>query len=391
MKKFALVLAFFLASLAQGAVLAEQSFQQLNVPIFSAEGPGTPSCQDYSFAANPNQDANIFAILSLHAVFSPTSGGKATISVQWNEFSTSLATEDFYNGAWARITIPKENLKAMNDVKICATPSNSVSKIQILTDSKLGTYYSPQFVFSKRAENPAPLVGKEVKVVLEAKNVGSEKAKTEIRYRSTELGIVQISRGDAEFSGTIEPGQTVRLEYFVIPKFAVQMTLPPARLFFENVFGETIVQKSSLADLNVQKPSFPIQALIQTDKPVYQAGEIIHVTVVASNQESEDYDNVQFVLTYTNGLSNPGDEKFSLPFSAQESKSASGDLKAVLAGEQAIGCQISIPEEDAVGNCDSKSVKVEIAPDLNYLYVGLILLVIGGIVYVFIHFAKPAQ
>ncbi|MFH0714186.1 MAG: hypothetical protein V1847_00315 [Candidatus Diapherotrites archaeon] len=388
MKKFFVLFAFLLAlGFAQAAVISEQSFQQLNLSPLTAEGANNQVCQDYSIPGTPSQDANQYTILSLHAKFSPTSEGKAAVQVSWNnpEF-TILSIDDFYNSEWAHITIPKENVKAVNSVHVCATPSNSISKIEILNDSKLGTYYAPQFTFTKTTENSAPLVGKEVKITLEAKNTGSEKAKAEIRYRSTELRIVQISRGDAEFAGTIEPGQIVTLEYYVIPKYAVQMTLPPARLFYDNVFGETVVQTSNWEDLNAQRPEFPIRALIQTDKSVYKVGDTVNVTITAANQEPTAFAQTELQVSYSAGLSGDNNGMQNLSFGERETKTTALQLKAVQAGEQTIGCQILIPETDSVGVCDSKTVNIELAPDLSFFYYGIIFILIAAIAYAFIHF-----
>src|SRR3989344_876270 len=297
-KTTALFLGLFLAITASAAAeaLSEQSLSQANFQGLTVEGANKQECESASFLKNSFiEQQGVFTIFSIHAEFLPVNEGEAGISAFINDSEEALAElkpKDFKNN-WARVQIPKENLSEKNTLKVCAKTSNSITTVKVLEDSKIGYYKMPVLTVEKTVSDSRPIVGKEVKVTVKAKNIGSAEAKASVKYWSIEEEIAQITKGDVEFEGIIKPGEAVELNYYVKPKYALQMDLASAWADFENVFGETERVYSNRPTLYVQEPEFKIMAFLSTqEQTALKPGEQAEITLTLRNQAKAAIENV---------------------------------------------------------------------------------------------------
>jgi hypothetical protein len=215
-------------SFAYATTVEEKTFKQMVYDDFIVSGKNTEKCEDIAFIKTNDEN---YTILSLHAEFLPSAKGKiASITVYLNDANAALTTlqpSNFLND-WARVFLPKGQLKEKNKLKLCAKTSDVVVEVRILSDSKIGTYktadFSEENAFTKTVSNTTPQIGEEIKVSVKLHNYGNEESFVTIRHfpPNAEMPEIEITHGDTEKSGWIAPGNEMLMEYYIKPKIAVR-------------------------------------------------------------------------------------------------------------------------------------------------------------------------
>lgn len=393
-KTIFLALLLFIATSASSEALRETTLKEANFPGLTVYGAMQEQCSSLVFVKDAlAEEKGVFIILSLHASFQPTSNGNAEVQVlntDGNKLIADLKTKDFLND-WARVEIPKQGLVEKNNLKVCAKTSNSITKIEIIEDSKIGYYKMPVFEIEKTVAKTKPIVGKEVEVTVKATNIGSEVGKAKVSYWNVELDIAQITKGDSEFEGTIQPGQTVTMHYFVKPKYAVQMDLLPAIIEFENIFGEKQKIYSERPTLYVQEPEFQIKGAFSTgEQQTIPPGRQASILLTVRNDGLNDLENVAIELEAPSSiqLSKTGFE--ALNFKAGETKTFALTASGTEEGTQQIGCNITYTDYAlAQTKCNPISLDIEKPKQNQALILAVILLLVGAVIYIYIY--KPEK
>ncbi|HIH33015.1 MAG: hypothetical protein J4478_03090 [Candidatus Diapherotrites archaeon] len=396
-KTTALFLGLFLAITASAAAeaLSEQSLSQANFQGLTVEGANKQECESASFLKNSFiEQQGVFTIFSIHAEFLPVNEGEAGISAFINDSEEALAElkpKDFKNN-WARVQIPKENLSEKNTLKVCAKTSNSITTVKVLEDSKIGYYKMPVLTVEKTVSDSRPIVGKEVKVTVKAKNIGSAEAKASVKYWSIEEEIAQITKGDVEFEGIIKPGEAVELNYYVKPKYALQMDLASAWADFENVFGETERVYSNRPTLYVQEPEFKIMAFLSTqEQTALKPGEQAEITLTLRNQAQAAIENVSISFQAPESVILSKEKIEGLNFQAGETKTINLSATSLFGeGSFQIGCKVAYNDPAlASSECNKLVLEFEKPKASQAFVAALALVVIGAIVYAFVY--KPER
>jgi len=382
------------ATTAFAETMQELSLKEANLQGLIVEGAMQEVCASMPFVKDASAETpGVYLIFSTHANFMPTSTGNASVQVFLNDSTNptaDLKPEDFPNN-WARTQIPIAGLTEKNTLKICGKTSNSITKIEVLEDSKLGYYKMPVFELEKTVSDTKPIVGKELEVTLKAKNVGSEAGIAKISYWSIELNIAQITKGDAEFEGIIQPGETKTLHYFVKPKYAVQMDLASAILEFENIFGEKKKAYSNRPTLWVQEPEFKIKAFYNTpEQKTIQPGQKVNLLLTVRNDGLSDLENVSIKLEASQMLNISKTSFENLSFKAGETKTFGITASSIEEGVQELGCTAEYSDYKVVNaKCTPLTLEFEKPKQSPVLVLAIILVFIGALIYIYIY--KPEK
>jgi hypothetical protein len=391
-----LLLLFFailcFAGFAVSETLQELSLKEANFQGLTVEGALKEECASIAFLKEPiAEQKGIYTILSIHASFMPTSNGNAGIKVFVNNNAESLADlkpEDFEN-EWARVQIPITGLAEKNELKICAKTSNSIIKVQVLEDSKIGYYKMPVFEIEKTVSTTKPIVGREMQATIKAKNTGSEAGKASVKYWNVELNIAQITRGDSDFEGTIQPGETVILNYFVKPKYAVQMDLASAILEYENIFGEKKKIYSNRPTIWVQEPEFKINPTLGISSPeqkAIQPGQQASIALTARNEGLNALENVSIKIEASQGLIVSKDSFEGLNFKAGETKTFKIAVSSLEEGTKQLGCTATYTDYALVNSkCPLLALEFEKAKPNPLFGLAIVLVIIGAVIYIYIY------
>lgn len=377
---------FAVSETLQELTLKEANFQGLTV-----EGALNEECSSIAFLKEPiAEQKGIYTILSIHASFMPTSNGNAGIKVFVNNNAESLADlkpEDFEN-EWARVQIPITGLVEKNELKICAKTSNSITKVQVLDDSKIGYYKMPVFEIEKTVSTTKPIVGQEMQATIKAKNTGSEAGKASVKYWNVELNIAQITRGDSDFEGIIQPGETATLNYFVKPKYAVQMDLASAILEYENVFGEKKKIYSNRPTIWVQEPEFKIKPSfsIVAEQEAIQPGQEAGIALNVRNEGLNALENASVKIEASQGLIVSKDSFEGLNFKAGETKTFEIQVSSLEEGTKQLGCTATYTDYALVNSkCPLLTLEFEKAKPNPLLGLAIVLVIIGAVIYIYIY------
>ena len=388
-KIFALLAFLAFSGFALSETLSEASLKQANFQGLIAEGQEVQQCSTYAFLKEAIAgQKGVFIVFSAHALFSPASQGNAKVSVFLNNFETlaEFKPADFQNG-WARIEVPINGLLEKNSLKVCATTTNSITKVEVLDDSTIGYYKMPKFELKKTVSEIRPIIGRELEVTLAATNIGSEAATAKISYWDIELNIAQITRGDSEFNGIIQPGETVTMRYFVKPKYAVQMDLAAAILEYSNNFGEKQTVYSNRPTIWVQEPEFKVKAFYSVaEQKSFQPGQNVALVLTARNEGVNDLENIGIKVVKQQGLVVSKDSFENISLKAGSTKTFEITASSLDEGILQIGCSVEYSDYKVVNTkCVPLNIEFEKPKQNNLLILAVGLLIIGAVIYIYIY------
>jgi len=378
-----------MASTAFAEALSEYPLSDAGFNGILASGTGVLECAEVQLQKGDiySSQAGVYSILSLHAEFKPISEGNAKVSVFYKSSAKPVAEfspQDFING-WARLDFTKGLDESI--LKFCAQTSGSISSVEIFPDSKMGYYNAPEFVIEKTVSNTRPLIGKELEVTLKATNIGSAPALAKISYRDIELRIAQITRGDSEFDGTINLGESVELSYFVKPKYAVQMDLASAILEYTDVFGDSRKVFSNRPTIYVQEPEFNIKSFFTLEKQETLAvGKSFNVILTLRNEGENPIENAVVKLEPSPGLQLSQDSIEIASLGIGETRNFAISALGTAEGSSLLGCTVEYSDYSAVNvKCTPFTLEFEKQSQGTVLVLAVVLLIVGALIYLYIY------
>ncbi|MFH1225218.1 MAG: hypothetical protein V1676_05440 [Candidatus Diapherotrites archaeon] len=399
------VLVFVLsAGFAAGATLKENGLDSLGYSDFIVSGADRNVCTEYAFIKPADLNRMAYPVLSIHAQFSPVESAGADISVYLNndENAVAVVRADKFTNGWARFDLPWELLEEKNTAKVCARTSYTTTEIKVLKDSLLGYYFKPDFgrvgAFTKMIVPKTPKPGQEFEVRVRLFNYGSEGAKAELKYvrnaLEDRLPELMFVKGDTGFSGEIGPCVTrsedancivpaeAGFGYLVRAKKPQQMTLLPAILRYENVFGETVERESNRQTITVVQPEIRVRAFLLVDGDAQKAGAASKATLGVKNEGIDTLYNISAVVLPQQGLQVEGNGRAAISSIAPgETKYTDFSLTAGQAGNYGLGCRLGYLDYNAVETeCSTANVIYEaVGIDPALIGAGVLLLVAIGV------------
>lgn len=392
------------AGFATGATLRENSLGALGYSDFIVSGADRNVCTEYAFVKPADMNRMAYPVLSIHAQFAPVESGGADVSVYLNndENAVSVMRADKFTNGWARFNLPWELLEEKNTVKVCARTSFTTTEIKVLKDSVLGYYMKPDFerkgAFTKMIEVKTPKPGQVFEIKMRLFNYGSEGAKVKMLYRRSvleeRLPELVFVKGDTTFEATIPPcisrdadancivPSEVGFSYFAMAKKAEQMTLLPAILNYENVFGENVEQESNRQTITVVQPEIRVKAFLLVEGNAQKVGEAGKATLGVKNEGIDTLYNISAVVLPQQGLQIEGNGRAAISSIAPgETKYVDFSLGAGQAGSYGLGCRLSYLDYNAVETeCSTANVIYEAAGiDPALIGAGVLLLVAIGV------------
>ncbi len=376
-----LLTGLMLAAGASAETLEENSFAELGIEETSLEGPGK-DCAAIQFTAGEEAfEEGSFTIISIRAAPEPETGFILKAKLNGEE----IGEIDGEKEKWGRLMAPEGTVQEENLLELCGATVQEAS-IGIGQDSTIGHYKTPVFKLEKTTGEKRPLVGKEVKVALRATNTGSEEAEASIEYRDKELEIAQITRGDSEFQGTIKPGETVELSYFVKPKFPVQMDLLPSTITYTSVFGEEETVESNRPTLFVREPEFKVAPSLAIESQELKPKETGKATISVRNTGDEKISGIELEVRAP-GQITAGPSEFP-KFSLEKGEAKKFEFAFTSIGETTaeIGCRVFYSDYSIVEQeCAPITVRFENPKPSQYIIAGAFLIAIAITAYLYIY------
>ncbi|MBI2530362.1 MAG: hypothetical protein HYW05_04430 [Candidatus Diapherotrites archaeon] len=383
-------------SFAYSATVEEKTFAQMVYDDFVVSGANREKCEEIAFVRANDEN---YTILSVHADFMPNATGRiAGISVYVNDANSALTTllAGNFLEDWARVILPKWELKEKNKIKLCAKTSDVVTEIKILNDSKIGTYriadFSKEGAFTKTASNASPEVGEEVKVTVTLHNYGNEETFVTIKHiaENVEMPEIEITRGETEKNGWVAPGNEIAMEYYMRPKVAIRMSLPYAIAEYTNTFGETVKLASAMPDLDVKAIEQRLFAIVLPESNVKKTGERAKIAIAVKNQSTETIKDVFVSISLPEGIELEGSSSSNIPLiEAGETVSLAFYVSAQEPGTYRVGCNVTYDSVPLA--CDRVAIAYE-AQGINYAIVaGAVLLAIGLAIYMYLYFSSEKK
>lgn len=400
-----LIALMFSAGTASAEILKERTFQESGINAFEVKGAAIEECRSFNFLFEQEFNRQgVFPVLVLEAKFEPPLNvlpkfNAASIKVFLNNEIKELReikTRHFFNNI-ASVMLPRERLERQNTIKVCLKTSDGITGIKITENSKIG-YYKLGFIeeesFEKTVETTEPIIGQEVKVRVRIKNPGSESLKVETSFRKEDLDIVQIIKGDSDFSGFIKEGEEKILEYFVKLKIAGQVSLVPATLKFENIFGEIVELRSKQPTIIVKEPEFNVKGFLAAGQKINKPLEQARVELVLSNEGLNDLQGVSVMLEGSSSLVFERQKIAGIGLKAGEDKTLQFNVSSAVEGRFELGCEISLGDFNSAAvrtRCESIELEFEKETVNSMLVFAVVLLVVGGIIYAFVFSPLPSK
>lgn len=388
-------MALALLAFAAAGISAEQSFKDSGYPDFFVEGANKRLCNEYVFV-KPQMASDEYPLLSLKAEFMPVKEGKAEIDVFLNgERLSRLTAESFYcsdSGCWARLNIEKEKILEENRAAVCMETGNSITKIKLTNESKIGGYRMPVFLlkdFVKSVDNQRPFVGNTVNVKVSLKNSGSREANVELRHvRSIVEETIEKPEiqeiGNTYFFGAIKPGETRELNYKVKFTKAEPLSLPPAIVYYTNIFGEPQQLFSDVTDIIVLEHESTLKPEIIAEQ-LNEVGRLAKVTIAVKNQSLQAVSNAELAIQLPAGIQlAEGNEKQTITsIQPQEIKYFDYVVTAGNEGSFELGCRMTYITASVESPECGKTLIFFKQPAINPLVIGAVILTLLGVMIYF--------
>lgn len=393
-----LLLLVTFGGLVNAAIVSEITWASLGVDAFSVDGIDQVDCQKVSFNWDDSfQQNGVFSVLTIVANFGPVNEGAAQIHVRVNPDQNQLPDEnrsfelrptDFNGRNYHAVINSNWFVVGSNTIHICPQTSNSITRIQIAPNTRIGLYRMPYFApqdFTKTIDRATPIVGEEAQISIKAKNSGSEDAQVKIEFRDLELKVLQITRGDSDFDGIIKAGQEVTLTYFVKPKFAAHMTPVSAKLVYTDVFGDEQVIRSTRPQFKVEEPPFHVTGLLIAPEKNAKPHESITVQLSIKNTGENELNNLTVRLKNIPGVTQSPKEWVIPSLRGGETQTLSTNISSDAEGKFNISCQIESEAGSQSVNCDQISISFENEAKSPVLLLIAGLVLIGAIIYAYVY------
>ncbi len=409
-KFFFVYFALFLTGTVFAATISETTFAGLGHQGFVLEAPKDTGCFDVPFAENIDSNYEVYGVISIHADFSPIASKKSVVDVFLNnEKIGSVKSIDFANG-FARYNTPQGKILEENDLRICAASSFETTKIEILSDSKIGYYLKPDFekpeAFELHVNEPSPRVLEEFTVTATLRNFGSEPANVLLKYRKDSLEKetpeTELLKGQTQVTGVIpackiraadasctQPGE-VEFNYQLRPKLVGPISLLPSTVEFENPFGEIVLVESDRPTIWIVEPEIKIKPFISVEKEQFISGEKANARLLITNEGHNPLYNL-YVRLDSGSLAmlkgTPAETiEIILP---NETISREFMLSTVDRGTFGLGCSIDYLDYNVMqSRCENVALEFK-NPSIDITIAAAFVLVLISVgIYAYLHFKK---
>ncbi|MDO8538274.1 MAG: hypothetical protein Q7S21_05295 [archaeon] len=388
---FVFLLAFAFSISAE--IIKETPFSESGYQDFAVQEKDSFLCQNIIFPQELSKTSSEFYhFLSLHAEFSPTITGNAQVQIVFGEdINKFFFAKDFQNG-WIRLLLPREKLQEKNTLIVCAKASDSIAEVKILSDSKTGTYLSPEIIIEKIPETFYPLTGEEIKLKINLTNKGSEETFVSLKHKkpSVEYDQIEITSGKSFFDGIVEPGETITLDYSVKTVKTTEVMLPAAIATFTNIFGEKETIYSNYPIIYILSNDEAIRPIILLDNALVKAGTNVEATLAVKNNSIALQQNVVTQLELPAGISVQGARQFAIDSLAPgETRYFKFVVSSSKVGRFDLGCTSTYLQKEIVQQkCPITTITFE-STEPNYaIMIGVGFLLLGIVIYAAMYFRK---
>jgi len=407
-----IVALFVLFSGVSAEVIIESELSELGYSGFGVKGELEEKCVNYILdypLIEGTPEFNLqYVIFSIHAEFLPQEDRFAEVNVFLNGDVNAVAelNPTAFLGGWARVELPKKKLRASNTVRVCAKTSKETNEITILGDSIIGRYRTLDFPkdvgLTVVVSNRMPTVNERFIVTVTLRNYGSEAADVSLRYRRPNLdertSEFEIVSGETSWDGTIgackvrdensfcEMPAEVSFAYVAKIARAVQFTMLPAIVEYENVFGETVLRESNRVVVDVQVPEISVNPFFATEREKTIVGEVNPIRLVVKNQGQDRLENIDVFFEPGEGLLVFGEEKRRITtIMPGEVVQFDVNVTAEHAGNYKMGCKLQYIDYNAVeSDCRELELEFEQGAVDTMIIGGVVLVLIAILVYGYI-------
>lgn len=406
MKLLMLIALILFGYITMASPLEEFSFKEQGYQDFYINGSDEFDCKKYDFVYENDMNYGLYPIFSLNVDFFPQEAKEANVTVYFNddEILAELTAEDFRGGI-SRIWLPRDKLVENNNLRVCGKTSFTVNSIKISSDSFFGVYSSPFFPkedgFKLELETYSPTVGESFTINAVARNYGSEETRVELTYRRGELeentpeitvlsgettntGVVPACEERSEQGDCAVPGEYT-ISYLVVANRAVPMTLLPAVMKYNNIFGEEEIIQSNRPSIEAFEPKHTLTAQIFLDKDNPFTGETIPIKATIRNTGKTKVTSI--MVSLKTGLEIIGEEsKIIQTLEAGQSTDITFSAKGLIEGEYALGCDVVYNEK--ILECTQANISLESQGLSGEVLVGIGFVLIALAVFAYYYFKK---
>jgi uncharacterized repeat protein (TIGR01451 family) len=412
MNKLLATIFFFslLAACASATSLFERTFAEMGYSDFAVEGAQQTGCQNIQFIL-PDIDmepgtGKLYPIASLGFELHPIQEGIIDLNISLNgELIAQLDAEDLrcgeeppgkprHNMCWHRLWLPEgtSNPLVENTLRVCIGTGDSITRITMSSQSKIGLYQTADFrsesAFRVEAEKTRLVIGEKTKITMLIHNQGSAAADVEVQYArpvAEDKPAFSVVEGKNYFEGSIDAGEQKEITYIIKPRKAIQMTMPPAIIYYKNEFGEQTSKFSNLVTLQVREPDRKVEVFLAKGKETATVGQTIELQLAVKNIGSDPLFDLSVETTLPEGLSfaaEPEKEIIALPPNQMQLLSFS--VISSSEGRFQIGCKIIYTDLNAEESSCQDSVVVFQQPGISpMIYGGIGLALIAVIVFIY--------
>ncbi len=382
-EKIVLALALIcLLSFVQGETIKESSFSSMGYEEeLLIEEANKKKCKEIAFFDEFNQEE--FTIVSIHSEFVPNLKGDANIAIELNNKIVSLIKAGKAK-EFERIIIQKKELKEKNYLRICGNTSNTTTKISVFNDSKIGNYktaFFPENSFEKKVVSKELIVGKEIQIKTSVKNYGNETTLIRIIDGDANRKDIELIKGTSSFEGEIKAGEEIALEFTYKLKDEKTRVLPSAKLYYLNEFGEEQEIESNYPEIK-PKQGKVLEPIIMLKKQINRKGEKSEIEVVIINNSLETVRNVELEL-FSSGLTLENTRTEFESIQPKEIVYFKTSVQSNKAGEFDLDCKLNFGQEQI--KCQKTTILFEEETIDQKLIIGIILIIIGVIIYAYIY------
>ena len=401
--KILLITLLMFGYITNAGAITEFTFEEQGYDDFYINGVDSFDCTKFNFFYNEDYNSALFPFLSINAEFFPTEGKNTQIIVYFNDDNSEadLTASDFSNN-FARIALSREKLKKNNEIRICGKTSFSVNKIKISSKSYFGVYFAPlfkenSFILELDSYHPTKDIPFSINAV--AKNYGSKETKVNIEYRRPELEEktpeISILTGETQKEGVIPPCQKrdldldcvipgeYQISYLAVANISGPMSLLPAILSYEDVFGETRQVESNRPNIGVLEPEDELSAQIFLDKDNPFTGEEIKTKIRVLNKGKTRINNIDVSLL--TGLEVIGEENKEIDFiETGQTKEVAFTAKGLTTGEYSLSCNVQYNGKEIDCSKTKISITTESLSNEILLGIGFVIIALATFLYYYL-------
>ncbi|MFH1694930.1 MAG: hypothetical protein ABH850_00695 [Candidatus Micrarchaeota archaeon] len=380
---FAFILIVFAGVAVNAETIKEETFLSIGYEEeLLIEGANQQKCTEIVFFDEFNQEE--FTIISVHYSFAPDVKGDANITVELNNELLS-EIKPGTGKEFERIILQKNKLKEKNYLKICGHTSDSITKIKVFNDSKIGNYktaFFPEESFKKEVVSKEKIVGKEISIKTSIKNYGNASALIEIIDGDADRKDIELIKGKSSFKGEIKAGEEISLEFTYRLKDERTRVLPNAKAFYINEFGETKELYSNYPEIKPLTEK-ALEPIIMLKKQINFLGEKSIIQVIIINHSTEQVKDAELKLfSSPEAVLGETAKKFEV-IQPKETVYFTTSISSTEAGEIELNCNLSFEGQE--NHCQKTTIFFEEEKIDEKLIAGAILIVFGIIIYIYLY------